>query len=140
MGQFLRARPAWGSVPHTCSPCRTQGGVHVHKDRLTVTSPVLMWVQALDLILEKMKASGFDFSQVLALSGAGQQHGSVYWKTGASLALSSLSPALPLHQQLQVRMFCESNKLQSRQRGPYDLWSPQSEASLQCEKVALTVQ
>ncbi|XP_059123153.1 xylulose kinase isoform X1 [Peromyscus eremicus] len=79
----------------------TQGGVHVHKDRLTVTSPVLMWVQALDLILEKMKASGFDFSQVLALSGAGQQHGSVYWKTGASLALSSLSPALPLHQQLQ---------------------------------------
>lgn len=28
--------------------------------------------QALDIILEKMKASGFDFSQVLALSGAGQ--------------------------------------------------------------------
>uniref|UniRef100_A0A8I3XAE8 Xylulose kinase n=1 Tax=Callithrix jacchus TaxID=9483 RepID=A0A8I3XAE8_CALJA len=50
----------------------TRGGVHVHKDGLTVTSPVLMWVQALDIILEKMKASGFDFSQVLALSGAGQ--------------------------------------------------------------------
>ncbi|XP_033258005.2 xylulose kinase isoform X3 [Orcinus orca] len=50
----------------------TQGGVHVHEDGLTVTSPVLMWVQALDIILEKMKASGFDFSQVLALSGAGQ--------------------------------------------------------------------
>ncbi|XP_075862547.1 xylulose kinase isoform X2 [Microcebus murinus] len=50
----------------------TQGGVHVHKDGVTVTSPVLMWVQALDIILEKMKASGFDFSQVLALSGAGQ--------------------------------------------------------------------
>lgn len=28
--------------------------------------------QALDIILEKMKASGFGFSQVLALSGAGQ--------------------------------------------------------------------
>jgi hypothetical protein len=28
--------------------------------------------QALDLILGKMKSSGFDFSQVLALSGAGQ--------------------------------------------------------------------
>ncbi|KAB1264191.1 Xylulose kinase [Camelus dromedarius] len=52
--------------------CQTQGGVHVHEDGLTVTSPVLMWVQALDIILEKMKASGFDFSQVLALSGAGQ--------------------------------------------------------------------
>ncbi|KAI4532135.1 hypothetical protein MG293_017400 [Ovis ammon polii] len=80
----------------------TQGGVHVHKDGLTVTSPVLMWVQALDIILEKMKASGFDFSQVLALSGAGQQHGSVYWKTGASQVLTSLSPGLPLREQLQA--------------------------------------
>ncbi|XP_049726838.1 xylulose kinase isoform X1 [Elephas maximus indicus] len=80
----------------------TQGGVHIHKDGLTVTSPVLMWVQALDIILEKMKASGFDFSQILALSGAGQQHGSVYWKAGASRALTSLSPDLPLHQQLEA--------------------------------------
>ncbi|XP_058411223.1 xylulose kinase isoform X2 [Diceros bicornis minor] len=80
----------------------TQGGVHVHEDGLTVTSPVLMWVQALDVILEKMKASGFDFSQVLALSGAGQQHGSVYWKTGASQVLTSLSPDLPLREQLQA--------------------------------------
>ncbi|XP_042812968.1 xylulose kinase isoform X2 [Panthera tigris] len=79
----------------------TQGGVHVHEDGLTVTSPVLMWVQALDIILERMKASGFDFSQVLALSGAGQQHGSIYWKAGASQVLRSLSPDLPLHKQLQ---------------------------------------
>ncbi|XP_057561693.1 xylulose kinase isoform X4 [Hippopotamus amphibius kiboko] len=80
----------------------TQGGVHVHEDGLTVTSPVLMWVQALDIILEKMNASGFDFSQVLALSGAGQQHGSVYWKAGASQVLTSLSPDRPLHEQLQA--------------------------------------
>ncbi|KAI2528872.1 xylulokinase [Homo sapiens] len=52
----------------------TQGGVHVHKDGLTVTSPVLMWVQ---------------------------QHGSIYWKAGAQQALTSLSPDLRLHQQLQ---------------------------------------
>ncbi|XP_004759412.1 xylulose kinase isoform X2 [Mustela nigripes] len=80
----------------------TQGGVHIHEDGLTVTSPVLMWVQALDIILERMKASGFDFSQVLALSGAGQQHGSVYWKAGASRVLTSLSPDLLLHKQLQA--------------------------------------
>uniref|UniRef100_A0A8D0PNN7 Xylulose kinase n=1 Tax=Sus scrofa TaxID=9823 RepID=A0A8D0PNN7_PIG len=81
---------------------RTQGGVHVHEDGLTVTSPVLMWVQALDIILEKMKASGFDFSQVLALSGAGQQHGSVYWKAGANQVLTSLTPDLLLREQLQA--------------------------------------
>uniref|UniRef100_A0A8D0S9W6 Xylulose kinase n=1 Tax=Sus scrofa TaxID=9823 RepID=A0A8D0S9W6_PIG len=80
----------------------TQGGVHVHEDGLTVTSPVLMWVQALDIILEKMKASGFDFSQVLALSGAGQQHGSVYWKAGANQVLTSLTPDLLLREQLQA--------------------------------------
>ncbi|XP_039699223.1 xylulose kinase isoform X3 [Pteropus medius] len=80
----------------------TQGGVHVHEGGLAVTSPVLMWVQALDIILEKMKASGFGFSQVLALSGAGQQHGSVYWKVGASQVLKGLSPDLPLHEQLQA--------------------------------------
>ncbi|XP_072454308.1 xylulose kinase isoform X1 [Notamacropus eugenii] len=79
----------------------TQGGVHVHSDKLTVTSPVLMWVKALDIILEKMKSSGFNFSRVRALSGAGQQHGSVYWKKGACQTLKNLSPDLPLHQQLK---------------------------------------
>lgn len=29
----------------SCCPCRTQGGVHVHENGLTVTSPVLMWVK-----------------------------------------------------------------------------------------------
>ncbi|XP_061443638.1 xylulose kinase isoform X3 [Rhineura floridana] len=79
----------------------TQGGVCVHNDRLTVTSPVLMWAKALDMILEKMKSDGFDFSRVKALSGAGQQHGSVYWKEGANCILQSLSPDLPLHQSLK---------------------------------------
>uniref|UniRef100_A0A2K5EEA6 Xylulose kinase n=1 Tax=Aotus nancymaae TaxID=37293 RepID=A0A2K5EEA6_AOTNA len=75
----------------------TSGGVHVHKDELTVTSPVLMWVQALDIILEKMKASGFDFSQVLALSGAGQY----IWQAGAA-GTEKLSPDLAATPQLQV--------------------------------------
>ncbi|XP_047626230.1 xylulose kinase isoform X2 [Phacochoerus africanus] len=54
---------------------RTQGGVHVHEDGLTVTSPVLMWVQ---------------------------QHGSVYWKAGANQVLTSLTPDLLLREQLQA--------------------------------------
>uniref|UniRef100_A0AAY4AA46 Xylulose kinase n=1 Tax=Denticeps clupeoides TaxID=299321 RepID=A0AAY4AA46_9TELE len=75
---------------------RTQGGVHVQADKLTVTSPVLMWVKALDLILDKMKDAGFDFSSVRALSGSGQQHGSVYWKKGAGQVLKQLDPGRPL--------------------------------------------
>ncbi|XP_032092879.1 xylulose kinase isoform X1 [Thamnophis elegans] len=79
----------------------TQGGVYIHDDRLSVSSPVLMWIKALDLILEKMKSAGFNFSTVKALSGAGQQHGSVYWKEGGSSVLQNLSPVLPLHQSLK---------------------------------------
>uniref|UniRef100_A0AAR2IQK5 Xylulose kinase n=1 Tax=Pygocentrus nattereri TaxID=42514 RepID=A0AAR2IQK5_PYGNA len=80
---------------------RTQGGVHIHEDRLTVTSPVCMWLKALDLILEKMKNAGFDFSHVKAVSGSGQQHGSVYWKKGARRALQHLDPGRDLHSLLQ---------------------------------------
>ncbi|XP_008292824.1 xylulose kinase [Stegastes partitus] len=80
---------------------RTQGGVHIHDDRLTVTSPVLMWVQALDLLLDKMKRAGFDFARVRALSGSGQQHGSVFWRTGASQTLEQLDPDQNLHRLLQ---------------------------------------
>ncbi|XP_072268676.1 xylulose kinase [Pyxicephalus adspersus] len=79
----------------------TQGGVHVHNDKLTVTSPVLMWVKALDIILDRMKSSGFDFSSIKALSGTGQQHGSVYWKEGSRAVLNSLQPEFPLHTLLQ---------------------------------------
>src|SRR5688572_8133732 len=43
-------------------------------------SDPLMWVEALDLILARVKASGFDWSKVAGISGAGQQHGSVYLK------------------------------------------------------------
>ncbi|XP_060036402.1 xylulose kinase isoform X6 [Erinaceus europaeus] len=106
----------------------TQGGVHVHEDGLTVTSPVLMWVQALDMLLEKMKASGFDFSQVLALSGAGQQHGSVYWKTGAGRVLTGLLPDLPLHKQLQA-CFSVSNS---------PVWMDSS-TTAQCRRLEATV-
>ncbi|XP_030085508.2 xylulose kinase isoform X4 [Serinus canaria] len=80
---------------------KTQGGVYIHSDRLSVTSPVLMWVKALDMILEKMKSSGFNFSQVRAMSGAGQQHGSVYWKKGSIQILKNASSELPLHQSLK---------------------------------------
>ncbi|KAM6953860.1 xylulose kinase [Aplochiton taeniatus] len=80
---------------------RTQGGVHIHNDKLVVTSPVLMWVKALDLLLDKMKRAGFDFSRLRSLSGSGQQHGSVYWKKGANQVLHQLDPDESLHQQLQ---------------------------------------
>ncbi|GAB6019340.1 hypothetical protein CHUAL_000932 [Chamberlinius hualienensis] len=80
---------------------RTQGGFCTDEDKLTVTAPTLMWVKAIDLILEKLKVNGVDFGNIAALSGAGQQHGSVYWKKGASDVLEKLNPDKFLHLQIQ---------------------------------------
>ncbi|KAL8490302.1 hypothetical protein ACS0TY_025993 [Phlomoides rotata] len=64
-----------------------------------IVSPTIMWVEALDLILQRLK-SELDFSKIIAVSGSGQQHGSVYWKRGSSGILSSLDPKKPLVDQL----------------------------------------
>jgi sugar (pentulose or hexulose) kinase len=46
------------------------------KDGLQVTSPTLMFVEALELALQRLKATGrVDFSQIVAISNSGQQHG-----------------------------------------------------------------
>lgn len=56
-----------------------------------IVSPTLMWVEGLDLILQKLSKK-LDFGKIVAVSGSGQQHGSVYWKNGSSTILSSLDP------------------------------------------------
>ena len=79
----------------------TKDGVHRGADGLTVTSPTLLWVAALDLLLKKMQEAKFPFAQVAAISGSGQQHGSVYWKHGSREVLAKLDPANTLQPQLQ---------------------------------------
>ena len=43
-----------------------------------VHSDPLMWLDALELLFERLVASAVDLSQIAALAGSGQQHGSVY--------------------------------------------------------------
>ena len=88
--QFDRDLPEFG----------TEGGVHFHVKDQSATSPTLMWVKALDIILLRLKNAPFDISRVVSVSGAGQQHGSVFWAKGASKMLSTLSPDKPLFDQL----------------------------------------
>ncbi|KAD6119587.1 hypothetical protein E3N88_10858 [Mikania micrantha] len=66
-----------------------------------IVSPTLMWVEALDLILQRLQDSKkVNFNKIVSVSGSGQQHGSVYWKKGSSDILSSLDPKKPLVEQL----------------------------------------
>ena len=45
---------------------------------LIVHADPLLWVAALELLLERIRATGYDLSQLRGIGGAGQQHGSVY--------------------------------------------------------------
>ncbi|XP_042489524.1 xylulose kinase 2-like isoform X2 [Macadamia integrifolia] len=65
-----------------------------------IVSPTLMWVEALDILLEKFTKLKLDFGRIAAVSGSGQQHGSVYWKNGSSSKLASLDPKKTLLDQL----------------------------------------
>lgn len=78
----------------------TQGGVHHHADGLTVTSPPLMWAEALDLLFDRMREKGCALGDVAAVSGSGQQHGSVWMKVGSRDILNALDPARNLREQL----------------------------------------
>jgi len=45
-----------------------------------------MWLEAVDLVLQRLKEAGTPFERIKGISGAGQQHGSVYWsKKGEEL-------------------------------------------------------
>uniref|UniRef100_A0A8C4Q585 Xylulose kinase n=1 Tax=Eptatretus burgeri TaxID=7764 RepID=A0A8C4Q585_EPTBU len=74
----------------------TEGGVHVHEDKLTVTSPVLMCYPAGPSLLANFFCPYSPFAPKLP-----QQHGSVYWKHGARYLLKNMKGSLLFHQALQ---------------------------------------
>ena len=55
-------------------------GTHagMNQDGPVVTSPVRMWLRALDALMDRLAATGL-LSRVAVVSVSGQQHGSVYW-------------------------------------------------------------
>lgn len=77
---------------------RTHGGVVQEKIKgHEVTVPTLMWVKALDMLMDRLTVNGADFSKVVAISGTAQQHGSVYWQMGSGEKLKSLDSSDFLH-------------------------------------------
>ncbi|KAJ1792625.1 hypothetical protein LPJ62_000728 [Coemansia sp. RSA 2167] len=75
---------------------KTCNGRHVNGD--TVTAPVLMWVAAIDLLMSRLKATGLA-PYICGISGAAQQHGSVYWRQQGVETNKQLDPRVSLKQQ-----------------------------------------
>jgi len=79
----------------------TTHGVLPREDPLVATSSPLMWAEALDRMMGILgRESGLDPARVRAVSGSGQQHGSVYLNAHARTVLASLEPGRPLPEQL----------------------------------------
>ena len=60
--QFDRDLPHYGTINGTISGS-AEGEVF---------SPVSMWLEALDMLMDKLRISGVDFGSIVAVSGAGQ--------------------------------------------------------------------
>lgn len=85
------------SLPHY----GTQNGALHSDDPLVVHSPPLMWAEALDILFAQMKRDGVPLGDILAVSGSGQQHGSVYFNDRAAVALAKLNPGKNLVENLR---------------------------------------
>jgi xylulokinase len=91
------------------SQFKTDGGVHRGEDGLAVTSPTIMWVAALDMLLDIMKSDDCPLERVCALSGSGQQHGSVWMREGSEALLSKLDATQTLEAQLSDAFSVQSS-------------------------------
>lgn len=60
---------------------RSPHGFLEHADPRVKQADPLMWVAALDELFARLRKAGVDLSRIRGISGAGQQHGSVYLAT-----------------------------------------------------------
>lgn len=98
-----------------------------HSDPNLKHSNPLMWLAALDRLLSDARKGGFDWSTIAGISGAGQQHGSVYLKTPIAEA-APWSSGAGLAEQVRP--------LLSRMTSP--IWMDSS-TSAECREIAAAV-
>ena len=75
-------------------------GVLTNEAEGEVFAPLKMWLQAIDVVLQRFQDAGMEFSRVRGISGAGMQHGSIYWSSKGEQALQRLDSSQSLEQQL----------------------------------------
>ncbi|KAK5126664.1 hypothetical protein LTR85_009598 [Meristemomyces frigidus] len=78
-----------------------QKGVLTNPAEGEVFAPPAMWLEAVNLVLDRLRDDGLDFSKVKGLSGAGMQHGTVFWTADAEHMLKNLDSSKTLVDQLE---------------------------------------
>lgn len=65
-----------------------------------IFAPNGMWLEAFDLVLTRLKEQKLDFGKIKGISGAGMQHGTVFWSKDAEAIMGSLDPSKSLVEQM----------------------------------------
>lgn len=78
----------------------TDHGVLTNDDPRVAHAPPLMWAEALDLLFARLRDADAPLGDVLAVSGSGQQHGSVYLNATIPAKLENLNPSRTLVENL----------------------------------------
>ncbi|KAF1995835.1 D-xylulose kinase-like protein [Amniculicola lignicola CBS 123094] len=76
-------------------------GVRTNPALGEVFAPVVMFLHAIDLVLKRLQDEGADFSKVQGISGAGMQHGTVFWSAEGEKTLASLDADKSLLENLE---------------------------------------
>src|SRR5882757_7285225 len=79
---------------------KTQNGVLPNRNPLIKHSTPLLWAAALDLLFATMKKDKVALGKIIAISGSGQQHGSVYFTERVIEMLATLNPKKSLVENL----------------------------------------
>ena len=82
-----------------------------NSDPLIKHSNPLMWIEALEILMERMQKKFSPLSEIRAISGCGQQHGSVYLNPEFEKTISSLDKTKPLHEQIACTLSRESSPI-----------------------------
>lgn len=81
---------------------QTQGGIFTTPGD-AYTTPVEMWIKALDLLFDKLRAN-WELNRIKSIGGCAQ-HALVYWRSAPLPALPTLPPNVPLHRHFPSSSF-----------------------------------
>ncbi|MBY9013928.1 MAG: carbohydrate kinase, partial [Candidatus Lokiarchaeota archaeon] len=79
---------------------KTQNGVYTSNDSKIVQSNPLMWIEALEMLFNRFIQDNLPLEHIKAISGSGQQHGTVYLNSSFESILKKLDSNKSLTNQL----------------------------------------
>ena len=86
-------------------------GVFEHENEKIKHSDPLMWCAALDKLLGQMKEGGAPLADIKAISGSGQQHGSVYLNDSFPKVIEGLDSTQSLAEQLKSSLTLKTSPI-----------------------------